>query len=331
MPKVTVVIPNYNHARYLEKRIQSVLDQTYQDFEVIYLDDASPDNSNEVFAKFADDKRIRAVYNQVNSGSPFKQWNKGMREAKGEYVWIAESDDYADKRFLAELVARLDEHPAVGVAYCQSWEIDESDNVLGTIEKYVSDLDEQRWKKDFINNGKDECSRYLVFKATIPNASAVLIRRSVYEKVGGANEEMRISGDWMLWAKMLLNSDIAFVAEPLNYYRTHSGSVRSRTVKSGLLLEESCKVTRYIIENAQIPKDTLEEVFDRIINWWVEWIFYYNTRNISLTSKNQIIYRILSDMDSNINQRFLKNVVKVIKRKLRFRTRLAKSLGQLQY
>ena len=330
MPKVTVIIPNYNHARYLEQRIQSVLDQTYQDFEVIYLDDASPDNSNEVFAKFADDKRIRAVYNQVNSGSPFKQWNKGMREAKGEYVWIAESDDYADKRFLAELVARLDEHPSVGVAYCQSWEIDGNDNIIGSTERWTADLDEKRWKKDFTNNGRDECSRYLVFKTTIPNASAVLIRRSVYEKVGGANEEMRISGDWMLWVKMLLNSDVAFVAEPLNYYRTHLGSVRSRTVKSGLLLEESCKVTRYIIKNTQISEETLEKVCDRIVDWWAEWIFYYNIRNISLTSKNQIIYGILSDIDANIKHRFLKNVIKVVRRKFRLRTRLIERLWQPQ-
>ena len=89
MPKVSVIIPNYNHAQFLEQRIQSVLDQTYQDFEIIYLDDASTDNSNEVFAKFANNSRIRAIYNQTNSGSPFKQWNKGIRLAQGEYVWIA--------------------------------------------------------------------------------------------------------------------------------------------------------------------------------------------------------------------------------------------------
>jgi len=87
---------NYNYGHFLEKRIQSVLNQTYQDFEIIYLDNASTDNSNQVFAKFVGDKH--SLFNQVNSGTP------GIK-AKGEYVWIAESDDYADERLLVELVS----------------------------------------------------------------------------------------------------------------------------------------------------------------------------------------------------------------------------------
>jgi len=89
MPKVSVIIPNYNHARFLEQRIQSILNQTYQDFEILYLDDASTDDSNEVFAQFKDDRRIRSILNQTNSGSPFKQWNRGIKAATGDYIWIA--------------------------------------------------------------------------------------------------------------------------------------------------------------------------------------------------------------------------------------------------
>lgn len=328
MPKVSVIIPNYNYGRFLEKRIQSVLNQTYQDFEIIYLDDVSTDDSDQVLAKFLDNKRIRTIYNQVNSGSPFKQWNKGMREAKGEYVWIAEADDYADEHLLAELVAKLDKHPTVGIAYCQSWEVDENDNILSSLERWTADLDEQRWKHDFVNNGKDECSQYLIIKNTIPNASAILLRRSVYEKVGGADETMRVAGDWMLWAKMLLNSDVAFVSKPLNYYRTHTNNVRKKTVKNGLLLEESWKTTRHIAEATQIPKNVLEEVFERTVNWWVEWILYYHHYNILPSSTNYRIYKSLSEIDSMINSRFFKNVLKVFGRKLRLRTRLVEMSGR---
>src|SRR5438128_6391640 len=100
MPRVTVIIPNFNHAPYLERRISSVLNQTYQDFEIIYIDDASTDESALVFAKFSSDRRIKAIINETNGGIPFKQWNKGVRLAQGEYIWIAESDDYADRNFL---------------------------------------------------------------------------------------------------------------------------------------------------------------------------------------------------------------------------------------
>src|SRR3954454_23268459 len=115
MPKVTVIIPSYNHARYLPRRLDSVLGQTFGDFEVLFLDDASSDGSRAVFEAHAasSDPRVRALFNESNSGSTFKQWNRGLREARGEYVWIAESDDYADQSLLAELVECLDAHPNV--------------------------------------------------------------------------------------------------------------------------------------------------------------------------------------------------------------------------
>jgi len=237
MPKVSVIVPNYNHERFLEKRIQSVLDQTYQDFELIILDDASPDNSKQVIENFLGDQRIRTIYNQTNSGSTFKQWNKGICEAKGEYIWLAESDDYADECLLAELVAKLEQYPNVGIAQCQSWQIDEHDNILCSMADSTADLNETRWQQDFVNNGKDECNKYLIVRCTIPNASAVLIRKSIYDQVGGADEKLRLCGDWMLWAKMLLISDIAFVGKPLNYFRTHSNTVRSNSERNALNIE----------------------------------------------------------------------------------------------
>ena len=95
-PKVSIVVPNYNHARFLPRRIDSILGQSFQDFELILLDDCSADDSRSILSKYADDPRVRIEFNEVNSGSSFKQWNKGVRLAHGEYVWIAESDDYAD-------------------------------------------------------------------------------------------------------------------------------------------------------------------------------------------------------------------------------------------
>jgi glycosyltransferase involved in cell wall biosynthesis len=327
MPKVSVIIPNYNYGRFLEKRIQSVLAQTYQDFEIIYLDDVSTDDSNQVLAKFLDNKRIRTSYNQVNSGSPFKQWNKGMREAKGEYVWIAEADDYADEHLLAELVDKLDNNPNVGIAYCQSWEVDENDNILSNMEWWTADLNEQRWQQDFVNSGKDELKQYLIIKNTIPNASAILLRRSVYEKVGGADESMKVAGDWMLWVKMLLNSDVAFVAKPLNYYRKHTNNVRKKTVKNGLLIEESWRTIRYIAETIEISKDVLEQACDKTVNWWVSAILYYNQYNLLPNSTNHRIYKSLKDIDPSLHHRLFKTFVKEIKRKGRIRTRLANIFG----
>src|SRR5258707_14882309 len=90
-PRVSVIIPNYNHARYLRKRIETVLEQTYQDFEVILLDDCSTDGSSSIIDEYRNDSRVRMGLNEKNSGSTFKQWNKGVGLAEGKNVWIAES------------------------------------------------------------------------------------------------------------------------------------------------------------------------------------------------------------------------------------------------
>ena len=101
MPKVSVIVPNYNHERFLRQRIDSILAQTFRDFELILLDDCSTDYSREILREYASDPHVtHAEFNEVNSGSTFKQWNKGVRLAQGKYVWIAESDDYANPHFI---------------------------------------------------------------------------------------------------------------------------------------------------------------------------------------------------------------------------------------
>ena len=107
MYKVSVIIPNYCYAAYLEQRIDSVLSQTYQDFEVIILDDNSPDDglSRMAFEKYRENPHVsHIVYNDENSGSTFKQWDKGISLAEGEYIWIAESDDYCSPLLLESLM-----------------------------------------------------------------------------------------------------------------------------------------------------------------------------------------------------------------------------------
>lgn len=226
-PRVSVIIPNYNHAPFLERRIDSILRQTFQDFEVIILDDASEDQSKDIISQYASLPRIRVHYNTVNTGIPGKQWNKGVKEARGEYVWIAESDDYAEEHFLETLVAQLDNHPTAGIVYCQSYEVNEVGDIIGTYHHQTIDLDRTRWQKDYFNNGKQECSNYLFYKNTIPNASAVLFRKTIYEEAGYADEWIRYCGDWLMWVKMLMISDLVFVSQPLNSHRRH-GKALSR-------------------------------------------------------------------------------------------------------
>jgi hypothetical protein len=268
MSTVSVIIPNYNHAPFLERRIRSVSGQTFQDTEIIFLDDASTDNSRQVFASLAGNNRIRTVFNEANSGSPFRQWNRGVEMAQGEYIWIAEADDFADCRFLERLVPLLDANPNVGLAYCQSWVIDETDRVVKRADEWAQFQDGRSWASDFINSGQDECARYLVRKCTIPNASAVLFRKSLYTQAGGADETMRWSADWLMWVRILLRSDVAFVAEPLNYFRKHSGSVSAAVGKSRAALVERLRVMEEILQHVPVPSDCRQEACEAVMKAW---------------------------------------------------------------
>jgi glycosyltransferase involved in cell wall biosynthesis len=236
MPKVSVIIPNYRHAPYLPRRIESVLNQTFTDIEVICMDDASPDNSREVIARYSGDPRVRTVFNEVNSGSTFKQWNKGARLACGQYIWFAESDDFADPGLLERLVGVLDANPSCGLAFCQSHYVGEDDQATGMFTAQASGP--EHWKSDFVLSGVEACRRYLFWENVIPNASAVVMRRDLYLQVGGADESMRLAGDWKLYAAVLSQSDLAFVAEPLNYFRRHANTVRSETHRERSLFEQ---------------------------------------------------------------------------------------------
>src|SRR5690554_496615 len=97
----SIILPNYNHGLFLKNRLDSIFNQTHQDFEVIILDDASTDNSLSILNKYKNHPKVsHFIINKENSGSPFKQWKKGLSLAIGDCIWIAESDDFCDLNFL---------------------------------------------------------------------------------------------------------------------------------------------------------------------------------------------------------------------------------------
>jgi len=227
-PLVSVIVPSYNHEKHLPERLRTVADQTLRDIEIILLDDASSDGSLGILWEFAaNDKRARLVRNERNSGSTFRQWRRGIREARGKYIWIAESDDMAELSLLATLVARLEGDPTVAIACCQLRMMDAKGKVDGTPDEWLDELHPTRWKADFTNDGLDEIRHFLCKKNTILNASGVVFRnfKEVDELVP---ESMRLCGDWLFWIRLCARGKIAYVAAPLNYWRLNTSNARSR-------------------------------------------------------------------------------------------------------
>lgn len=272
-PKVSVVIPNYNHARFLRRRIESVLEQTYPDFEVILMDDFSTDESHEIISEYAKDRRVRIEFNEENSGSTFKQWNKGVRLARGEYVWIAESDDYADERLLERLAAMVEQDEAVTFAYCRSYRVTIEDQRDGMADSYLDGWHPDHWRQDFCVDGHEECRNYFLLTNPVPNASAVVFRKAAYERVGGADESMRTCGDWKLWAALALAGKVAHSGEALNYFRFHERSVRKQTEQVGLDTAENLQVVRWILERVKPTDAVLRRARLQAAQNWIPTVF----------------------------------------------------------
>jgi glycosyltransferase involved in cell wall biosynthesis len=268
-PKVSVIVPNYNHARFLHQRLDSVFSQTFLDKEVIILDDASTDNSREVIQKYTANPRVLASFNTKNSGSPFAQWNKGVQLACGKYIWIAESDDWADSRLLEVLVGRLESNSSAVLAYCQSNLIDENGQVKFVIEVNRVGLNSMRWRNDFVNEGIQECRQYMINSNIIANASAVVFRRDAYKKIGGADVSYQIGGDWLTWARMIMLGQVIFVAQPLNFYRLHDKTAR-RCNRLAVSLTETYRVLGVLRSLCDPSQEVLSLAYTLRANRWAE-------------------------------------------------------------
>lgn len=244
MPTVSVIIPNYNHEPYLKARIDSVLAQTYQDFEVIILDDVSPDHSIEIIEQYKNNPKIAGIYiNEINSGSTFKQWNKGVQLATGKYIWLAESDDVAEPTFLETMVHQLENNNQLVLAYCQSNKMNAQGQITGDWIGWTDSLDKQQFLAPFSMNGTDYIEKFLLHKCTIPNASAAVFLKDTYLKAGQANPNLKYIGDWELWLKLLTLGSLYYTPERLNNFRYHNKSVISlASVKEGALAIKTNKV-----------------------------------------------------------------------------------------
>jgi glycosyltransferase involved in cell wall biosynthesis len=269
VPKVSIIVPNYNHARFLRQRIDSILQQTFQDFELILLDDSSTDDSRSILSSYMGDPRVRIEFNEVNSGSAFKQWNKGVRLARAEYVWIAESDDYADERLLERLLTVLDAKPTVAYAYCRSWLVSEDGRLDGFAGSHLLALDRFRWTEDHCVDGREECRSYFVRANVVPNASGVVFRKVLYDRTGGADENLHLCGDWKLWAAMALTGNVAYLAAPLNYFRSHNSSLRTKTSQLNMDVMEYLSVMRWVLGQVTPTKAVHEKLGQAVANMWV--------------------------------------------------------------
>ncbi|ADV42573.1 glycosyltransferase [Bacteroides helcogenes] len=246
MPKVSVIVPNYNHALYLNKRIDTVLAQSYRDFEVIILDDCSSDNSRDIIERYKNEEKVSAVvYNEVNGGNVFAQWDKGISMAKGDFIWIAESDDYADSHFLSATVAQIEQRKDIMLVFSASYLVDGDGGIMERDWNLKSFRSQEASK---MYEGVSFVKHNMVFCNPVFNASMVLFRKSAYEAICKDLYQYKLCGDWLCWARIASLGKIIYVNRKLNYFRQHLNKVSPKAELQGLYYSEGYRVMEAVAE-----------------------------------------------------------------------------------
>ncbi len=225
---ISIIVPNYNHEKYLKQRLESIFNQTHQNFEVILLDDKSTDNSKDIISLYSKkDKVSHCIFNETNSGSTFKQWNKGVSLAKGDYIWIAESDDFCEVDFLEKVIKPFKKDKEIALTYCQSHKANSKGIITGNWIAHTETFKSNPFYQDFIMEGNAFIEHYLIHKNVIPNASAVLFKKESLQKIMPLifKPFMKYNADWFYYVQLICNKKVAFISESLNYFRYHETSV----------------------------------------------------------------------------------------------------------
>ena len=244
VPVVSIIVPNYNHSKFLEQRLASIFNQTYQDFEVIILDDCSTDNSRDIIERYRSNPKVsNIIYNEVNSGSPFKQWHKGIQLAKGEYVWIAESDDTCEFCFLETLMMRINKINNCVLAYCSTNDIDKEGKIISK-QEYI--------ERDTLYTGTSFVAKKLLLGNCVYNASCAVFKRTSALSISMEWIDSRGAGDYYFWTFLAGLGNVCSLYHPLTYRRIHDSNVTHKADSSGSNLTDERKIVNYIYSKYHI-------------------------------------------------------------------------------
>jgi len=226
-PLVTVYITNYNYGRYIRQAIESVLDQTGSDFELIIIDDGSTDNSREIINEYTNNPRVRTIY-QENKGLT-RSNNIALKASRGKFIMRLDADDYLDPNALLVMSRILELNPALGLVFPDYYYVDEDGNVTG-----------QERRHDFKST--------VTLKDQPAHGACTLIRKRALLGVGGYREDYRCQDGYDLWLRFIEKHDVDNVNLPLFYYRRHGNNL---TNNNNFILETRAQIKEDHAEQSQ--------------------------------------------------------------------------------
>lgn len=259
MPRVSVIIPSYNHEKYIAEAIQSILDQTYQDFEIIITDDGSTDNTVEVIKTFQD-SRIRLYCFNENQGAVAAA-NHCIQKAKGDFIALLNSDDVFFKNKLEKQIEILENNINVGAIFSYAQLIDENSNYIVNEEHY--------YNKIFIqfNRSKFEWLNYFFYNGNCLCHPSILIKKECYETLGHYDPRFAQLPDFEYWIRLCKKYEIFIIPKKLIKFRIRDNQANASADRIDTNIRMSLELSQ--IYRHYLSQDILNnftKIFPELLN-----------------------------------------------------------------
>lgn len=256
-PLVSIVFTSYNHQEYLRQALDSLINQTYPNIEIIIIDDCSNDGSQEILKEYEHYSNINLKLQTQNSGSYVKASNFGASFATGDYILFAQCDDFAEPAQIEILLKNFESNPSVGVVFSKSNLVNEKGEI------FADDFygREKSFKTAVKENGlikADKMKEFLSFSCVIPNLSAALIKHDLFKEVNGLSDQYLVVADWEFWLDLTEKTDFYYVSQPLNYFRQHATTIRSSIKMKTQIVEIYKMFYNHISKNQLDPIQELK-------------------------------------------------------------------------
>lgn len=256
MIDLTIIIPSYNHQDYIIQRLDTILAQTYKNWEAIIIDDSSNDDSvlliENYLNKYPHFRVKHFIKNKLNSGSGYTSWEKGIKLSESKYIWIAESDDYSDIGFLQSCLDHLEIHNDISLVFTSSYYVDTNNNILYDSTNRTKELDVSKGESKTFEG--EIIRKYFPLNPMIVNGSSVVFRKPEQTIPTSIFTHKQLS-DIFLWTYLMEGKKVVFVNVLLNYFRRHENStteINKRNFRGNIYSELAGYINYFNLNDARV-------------------------------------------------------------------------------
>ena len=263
---VSAIVPNFNHARFLEERLQSIANQSHKPSEIIILDDASSDDSRAVIEGITSslDIPVTTSFNDTPSGNVFKQWRKGLSLASGDLIWICESDDFSDEAFLRHIIRNFND-PSVNLAFGRIQFADEGGEPNPWLDEYREQAEANGWSAPRVEHAYEWFRGAFGYANVIPNVGGCVFRRQDFSaKVWQEAERYSVCGDWYLYMHIANAGRIAYEPQAISYFRQHGANTSVAGFRRMKYYADHYRVARELRRLYDLSDDGLWRFYQRV-------------------------------------------------------------------